>query len=145
MKNILAPVDFSDLAVNVIEMAAKLALAFNSKLWIVHVMTKQPYFVGLEMGAEVVEEIKQEEVIRMQKDISAMEQYVIEKGIDAESLLLNGKVIQVIIDQSLITESDIIVIGSKNLGFFNRAFLGSISEGVLKKASCPVLIITDND
>lgn len=144
MKNILVPVDFSDFAINVIDMAAKIALQFQSKVWLIHVAFNYPYYTGLEMGTEIIHNVWEDELSRMEHDLQAMESYLLEKGVDVTALLLEGKIVKTILEQSQLHDSDLIVIGSKNIGVFYRAFLGSVSEGVLKKASCPVLIVPTN-
>jgi nucleotide-binding universal stress UspA family protein len=145
MKNIIVPVDFSDLAIDVIDMAGKLALAFGSKVWIIHIDSRQPYYIGLEVGPEVIQELRAEEQSRMENDLKAMEEHLKHKGIEAKALLLQGRVVQVILEQCSKYQADMVVIGSKTFGVFSRTFLGSVSEGVLRKASCPVLIVPDHD
>lgn len=141
MKTILVPVDFSDLAISVIEMAAKIAGAFNSKIRLIHVLSSQPYYVGIEMGADVVQEVKKEERKRIENDIAAMEEYLRSKGLDVTSVIDEGKVINTILEECSHCDADLIVIGSKNLGVLSRTLLGSVSEGVLRKSPCPVLIV----
>ncbi len=146
LQTILVPVDFSDLAVDVIHMAANLATAFNSTIRLVHVTSRQyPYYVGLEMGPEVVQDIQTEDMHKLENDLKAMELFIRQKGIEVSSALLEGKKVNAIIGECDRIEADLIVIGSETLGLFSRTFLGSVSEGVLRKASCPVLIVQERE
>jgi nucleotide-binding universal stress UspA family protein len=145
MKNILVPVDFSDLSIDILEMAGKFALAFDSKVWIIHVDARQPYYMGIEAGPEIVNDIRQEERNRMERDLQSMEEYLKHKGVDVKSKLLQGKIVNTILEQCKQLEIDLVVIGSKTFGLFSRTFLGSVSEGVLRKADCPVLVLSERD
>jgi nucleotide-binding universal stress UspA family protein len=145
MKNILVPVDFSDLSIDIIEMAGKFALAFGSKVWIIHVDSRQSYYAGIEGGASIISDLRGEEWNRMERDLQSMEEYLRNKGVNAESKLIQGKVVSTILEQCQKLEADMVVIGSKTFGLFSRTFLGSVSEGVLRKASCPVMILSNRD
>jgi nucleotide-binding universal stress UspA family protein len=145
MKNILVPVDFSDLSIDIVEMAGKFALAFDSKVWIIHVDARQPYYMTTEAGPEIINDMRYEERNRMERDLQSMEEYLRRKGVNAESKLLQGKIVSTILDQCRQLEIDMVVIGSKTFGVFSRTFLGSVSEGVLRKADCPVLILSEHD
>jgi nucleotide-binding universal stress UspA family protein len=146
LRTILVPVDFSDLAVDVLQMAIRLAEAFGSSIRLIHVAGRQhPYYVGLEMGSDIIQEIHSEEVQKMETDLKAMEQYIQQKGIPVTSALLEGKTVSTIIEECRKIEADLIVIGSETLGLFSRTFLGSVSEGVLRKADCPVLIVQERE
>ncbi|MBP6976910.1 MAG: universal stress protein [Bacteroidales bacterium] len=146
LQTILVPVDFSDLAVDVIQMASNLAKAFNSTIRLVHVTSRQyPYYVGLEMTSEVLQDIGTEDLHKLENDLKAMELYIKQKGIEVTSVLLEGKKVSAILEESNRIEADLIVIGSETLGLFSRTLLGSVSEGVLRKASCPVLIVQERE
>ncbi len=146
LQTILVPVDFSDLAVDVIQMATNFATAFNSTIRLVHVVTHQyPYYVGLEMGSEVLQEIQTEDMGKLENDLKAMELFIKQKDIPVSSALLEGKKVAAILEESNRIEADLIVIGSETLGLFSRTFLGSVSEGVLRKANCPVLIVQERE
>lgn len=146
LQTILVPVDFSDLAVDVIQMSVNLAQAFNSKIRLIHVMSRQyPYYVGLEMGTEILQDIQVEDFEKLENDLKAMELFIREKGIEVSSALLEGKPVPEIIKESDRIEADLIIIGSETLGLFSRTFLGSVSEGVLRKAKCPVLIVQERE
>ncbi len=145
MKNILVPVDFSDLSIDIVEMAGKFALAFGSKVWILHVNARQPYYMSAEAGPEIINDLRYEERNRMERDLQSMEEYLRHKGVEVESKLLQGKIVSTILDQCRQLEIDMVVIGSKTFGVFSRTFLGSVSEGVLRKADCPVMILSERD
>jgi nucleotide-binding universal stress UspA family protein len=146
LKTILVPVDFSDLAVDVIQMSINLALAFNSTIRLIHVMTRQyPYYVGLEMGTEILQDLQVEDLHKVENDLKSMEHFIQEKGIEVSSALLEGKTVNAIINESDRIEADLIVIGSETLGLFSRTFLGSVSEGVIRKANCPVLVVQERE
>ena len=53
MKQILAAVDFSDLATCVLEHAASQALAFGGRVHIIHVETPVAAFIGNEIGPQL--------------------------------------------------------------------------------------------
>lgn len=58
------------------------------------------------------------------------------------SAVLHGGVVGTLVDLS--TDADMIVVGSRGLGAFNRAVLGSVSTGMVHHAHCPVAIIHDD-
>ena len=52
-----------------------------------------------------------------------------------------GHPVHRILSVALDEKVDLIVMGSRGLGGFERLLLGSVSEGVLRHAHCPVLIV----
>lgn len=61
-------------------------------------------------------------------------------GIRAESLLEEGGCVDTILDMAGRTGADLIVMGSHGRGGIARALLGSVAEGVLRRADVPVLV-----
>jgi nucleotide-binding universal stress UspA family protein len=52
---------------------------------------------------------------------------------------------QVIVEEAERWEADLIVIGSHGHGFWKRAWLGSVSNGVVHHAPCSVLVVRKDD
>lgn len=68
-------------------------------------------------------------------------------GIDAESLSLPdaGNVAHTILDVAREHHAAAIVVGSRGLGGLRARLEGSTSKGVLKHASCPVVVVHERD
>ena len=68
------------------------------------------------------------------------------KGLESEAMKITGEVIQgspreVIVDKAEEWGADLIVIGSRGLGAWNRLLLGSVSNAVVQHAKCSVEIV----
>jgi nucleotide-binding universal stress UspA family protein len=62
------------------------------------------------------------------------------EGFEVETLLLDGDPVQQIVKTANDKHFDLIVMGARGVSKLTELFLGSVSSGVLKNASCPVLI-----
>jgi nucleotide-binding universal stress UspA family protein len=62
-------------------------------------------------------------------------------GIKISKKVVNGKPADMIVETARKEEVNLIVIGSRGLSGADEFFLGSVSDRVADKASCPVLII----
>lgn len=143
MKTIIATVDFSDLALDIIEVAGDLAKKCNGEVILLHVSAPVPVFVGNEVGTHYIRELSEEDIEREQRDLQALTEYLSDKGVSTTSLLLSGPVIETILEQKDKFDADLIVMGASNHGIFYKAFLGSVSQGILRRANIPVLIIPE--
>ena len=61
-------------------------------------------------------------------------------GVEADAEILEGDVVEEIIRVALYRESDVIVVGSRGLGPFTSAMLGSVSRALVEYAPVPVVI-----
>ncbi|MBL7906055.1 MAG: universal stress protein [Bacteroidales bacterium] len=141
MKKILVPVDFSDLSTDVIEKAAEIAKAFKSEVYILHIATQGAVPFGDAADTPLTSGINPDEMIQEDHDLKAMVNYLHERGIDARSSLIQGPVVNSILDEAENFKADLIVVGSQSHGFLYRTFIGSVSKGVLRNSPCPVLIV----
>ena len=58
-----------------------------------------------------------------------------------EGLVVEGEAKQVILDEADRIDPDLIVLGSRGYGTFQRLLLGSVSNAVAQHAKCSVLIV----
>jgi len=141
MDKILVAVDFSDLATVAIDYAASFAGAFKSHIHILHVKAPMPSYIGNEIVPPVIPVENEEENEHIRKDLSDMAEYLHQRGIKTDYEFAKGPVIETIIEKAYSYKADLIIMGAHNHGFLYRAFIGSVSTGVLKQSPCPVMII----
>lgn len=141
MKTIMAAVDLSDHS----EMVARCALSLagpEDKLYLVHVAQPNPDFIGYEMGPDTVRDVMAHS---LQAEHRALHQ--LKEGLaDGEdprltALLIQGPTVDKILEERERLEADLLVLGSHGHGALYHLLTGSVTEGVLKKAACPVLVV----
>lgn len=138
-KSILVPVDGSSAAERALSRAIALAEAFSSKLTIIYIVDLNTHMSAFEQvsgGGYIPEEIKQKgySVLR------AAERQV-PNGIAADIRLEIGNPARRILDLAEDDGIDLIVMGSRGLSKAKQILLGSVSQSVLIRATCPVMII----
>jgi len=52
-----------------------------------------------------------------------------------------GSVVQTITDYAVVEKIDLIIMGTRGMGGFKKMLLGSVSNGVVTHAHCPVLVV----
>jgi nucleotide-binding universal stress UspA family protein len=67
------------------------------------------------------------------------------RGVTATTSLLAGPATQAIVDEAESRRVDLNIVGSRGHGVIAGVFLGSVSVGVLRKATRPVLIVKPGD
>jgi nucleotide-binding universal stress UspA family protein len=141
MHNLLAPIDFSDVSASVLTQAGRLARQFGAKLWLIHVAAPEPDFVGYEPGPDTV---RRQVATRLHKEhcqLQALADEIRLDGIEVTPLLVQGQTLEKILEEAKRTAADLIVVGSHGHGALYRALVGGVCEGLLRKSTCPVLVV----
>ena len=141
MNNILAAIDFSEITSTVVDQAAAIAKCFSSKLWLIHVAAPEPDFVGYGTGPQTERDWRaqtlREEHRYLQNKALELEQ----NGINVTPLLVQGATVATILKEAAKLKTEMIVIGSHGRSALYKTLVGSVSEGIVRQASCPVLIV----
>jgi len=141
MRNILVPIDFSPSTEPVIDIAKTLAESFSARLWLIHVASPDPDFVGYDAGPQSVRDQVADHLREEHQRLQAIATELRESGVETTALLVQGLAAEKILAESERHAADLIVMGSHGHGAMYRALMGSVSEQVLRKAGCPVTII----
>lgn len=141
MKTILVSVDFSAATRAVVETAVELARSDESRL-ILHHSLQPPlvtteYGIGLEMMQETI--ALAEKGARHQLD--HLEDELTARGLEVASVMTQGPAAPHILEQATTRKADVIVLGSHGHTALYDLVVGSTTHAVLRKASCPVLIV----
>jgi nucleotide-binding universal stress UspA family protein len=141
MKTILVAIDFSDITKGLVEIARNMALAHGASLHLLHVEPPEPDFVGYEAGPQHVRDQVAQDAVHHFKEENALREQLRSEGIDAHSLVIQGPVVEKLLEQADKLSADLIIVGSHGHGAVYHLLVGSVSEGLLMRANCPVLVV----
>ena len=68
-----------------------------------------------------------------------------DRGLTSESHFIDGQPVSRILELADEIEADLLVVGSHGHTGFKRAWVGSVAEGIVREASCPVLVARGQD
>ncbi len=136
---ILVATDGSKDAVLAARAAVDLANRSGSELHLAHAWTRLP---SVHFQEYVSIQLEQEGRLVLDEEARQIEAT---GGNLAGVHLREGRTEEVIVDLAKEIESDLIVIGSRGLGKIERLLMGSVSEGVVNLASCPVLAMRERE
>ncbi len=143
MERILVPIDFSDVTEPVMRMVEVLASAFKARVYLAHVISQDLVGIGGDFGFAFVQDKTEHELDR--KNLEVLVDRLTGQEHQAELLLLEGPVVKTILAQIDRLKIDLIVMGSHGHGAVYDLMVGSVSEGVMRKAHCPVMIVPSPD
>ena len=143
MNQILAALDLSSAADEVIRHAESLTRAMGARLTLLHVAAPHPDFVGYQVGPQSVRDARARELKSEHDRLQSYASDLQRRGLDAHAILVEGPTVETILAEVDRRGADLIVMGSHGHGMLYDAIVGSVSAGVMRAATRPVLIVPD--
>jgi nucleotide-binding universal stress UspA family protein len=141
-KHVLCAVDLSELSLRALAYANAIATWYDARLTVLHVVpTFEPMEVragGLFDPVQIIQPVPREEVLEQ------LRQTLDTAGVPAARAALTaeaGEVVATIVGQCVERHCDLLVMGTHGRSGFDRLLLGSVTEKLLRKSSCPVLTV----
>jgi nucleotide-binding universal stress UspA family protein len=133
--HVLSPVDFSEISQHALDHAAAIARWYKARLTLLYVFANLP---TMDLPPLVLEDADRE---RLMSDLRRMAASVppdvpVEYSIQEASYVHDE-----ILAQAGATHADLLVIGTHGRSGFQRLFLGSVTEKVIRRAACPTLVV----
>lgn len=138
---ILAAVDFSPVTEQVLKTLVRIAATFPAEVRLVHVAPPDPAFVGYKAGPDVVRDQVAAEYHASHQRLQALADRLRSQGADTTALLLQGATVATLITEAKRLPAELIVLGSHGHGAVYDLLVGSVSEGVVRSAQVPVLLV----
>lgn len=140
IKKILCPVDFTESSRKIIPYLTLLAQKFGAEIHVIHVIRGPEEFTGFELGAAWWSTYEKTLIDGAQK---AMERFVDEtlSGHSVTTKVIMGDIVEEILNYAKGAGIDLIVMGTHGRKGLEKVMFGSVAEGVVKRAGCPVLTI----
>lgn len=139
--SIVVALDFSEVSERQLGIVVRLAKDSDSKVYLLHVAEPEPDFVGYQTGPEVVRDQVAEEYHREHRQLQAFAEALRAQGVDATALLIQGSIVEAVLEQAEALDAGLIVVGSHGHGAAYDLLVGSISAGIIRKADVPVVVV----
>lgn len=152
-EKILVPLDGSEHSLRALEIAIQIAKKFDGKITLIHVYsvtirpvmmpeptTLTPPMIPVMTPAEVSKAVEATRKAGA-SILTEGEQKVKAEEVQVETLLKEGHTVQEIIRTAKEGKFDLIVIGGRGISKIRELLLGSVTDGVIHHAPCPVLVI----
>jgi nucleotide-binding universal stress UspA family protein len=154
MKTILVPIDFSAATSHVLDFARQLGKAFGAQIHLIHVreipapMPTSPLGYGALGMPEIVpmpiSDLSAQPIAPNEEEKKKLDEWKAEIERVGLGVTINepaGDVIEEILECARTEKADAIVMGRHGHGAMYNLLVGSVTEGVLKRASCPVVLV----
>jgi len=133
--HVLCPVDFSDISQHALDHAAAIAHWYEAQLTLLHVFVARPTMDALPLALEDADrewlnKSIREMAVRVPPDVC------VDVRVEQAEQVHNE-----ILGQLAATGADLLVLGTHGRSGFQRWFLGSVTEKVIRKAACPTLVV----
>ena len=139
IKQILCPVDLSEASNHAIKQASVIAGWYKARITALHVY--DPVFMPIPGLPAADDRVTEAEVRRVHDRTAACFQQATAAGIVVDVVIDRGRPAAEILNRAASLPADLIVIGTHGAGGFEHLVLGSVTEKVLRKATCAVLTV----
>lgn len=139
MKTIVAAVDFSDSTPGVLKTARAQAGAFGAALHLVHVLEPEPSYTAYGFTPDefpAMHVFQEEARKRAGKKLNELAGQC-----GAEAVLLEGSPLHALMEHVKKTGAELVVLGCHGHGMVASLLLGSVAEGMVRKAIVPTMIV----
>jgi nucleotide-binding universal stress UspA family protein len=138
-KTILVPTDASESAKRALIITLELAKKFGSQIVLLHVVYT-PEALGYTLSSGIP--VPQEEISIYGREALTATLAGIDTGnVPIEKKQIPGHPAVAILEEIESRHFDLVVMGSRGYGPITGSLLGSVSQRVLSKAECPVMIV----
>ena len=133
--HVLCPIDFSDISQHALAHAAAIARWYEARLTVLYVFVNVPTIDGPPL---VLDNADRERLMGQLRRFAA-----VPSAVPTEFRIQEGGFAHdEIVAQIAARHADLLVLGTHGRSGFQRLFLGSVSEKVIRKATCPTLVVT---
>jgi nucleotide-binding universal stress UspA family protein len=140
INKILVPIDFSEISERILPLALFVAEKFAAELHVIFVAEDIFTYSGYTMGDFPMVQFEEDNLANSKKRLEDfLEKYRSGSRIPMQNKVLQGQVAREIVDYSKAQDIDLIVMGTHGYRGLEKMFMGSVTDRVLKLASCPVL------
>ena len=138
---LLAAVDLSRASGYVIEAVHRVAMATDAEVFLLHVIIPLPTISDMEFHPVIAQQELSESYLDEQEQLAGLVKQLVDVGVNATALIRQGDPVKSILSEARRLDAELIVVGSHGHGLLFDALVGSVSGGILRQTTLPVLIV----
>ena len=155
MKKIIVPTDFSNQAMNALDLAAEIAKKTGAQIVLMHVIEyakSAPTFMGsytLNTTASISTGVDMDDIYyielykRRRQQMADVISDPLYADVDLVDKIMLGNPYHAIEEEITSSDADMIVMGTTGVSDWEESLIGSTAEKVVRHASCPVLTLRE--
>lgn len=140
LRSVLCPTDFSEVSYKAEAYATAVARHFGAALHLLHVDPPMPMLAPygeIPVDPRLFEDQREAALA----DLSSAAARARAAGVTVETTLCGGQPAREILSAATAMRPDLVVIGTHGHGGVEHLLLGSVTEKVMRKAPCPVMVV----
>jgi nucleotide-binding universal stress UspA family protein len=135
IERVLCPIDFSDTSHHALAHAAAVARWHAAQLTMLYV---HPYLPAMDLPPFPLEDAERANLLAKMREFAA----IVPRDVRVDCQVREGQPAhQEIVSQVEAMQADMLVMGTHGRSGFQRLFLGSVTEKVMRSVKCPTLIV----
>ena len=132
--HVLCPIDFSEISRHALDHAAAIARWYEAKLTMVYVFASRP---SMDLPPLMLQDADRESLLTDMRQLASSLSAVTPDVRVVEAPYVHAEILA----QIEALHADLLVVGTHGRGGFERLFLGSVTEKVIRTAPCPTLVV----
>jgi nucleotide-binding universal stress UspA family protein len=152
---LLVGIDLSESTDKIVKKAEVISKALSAKMWLLHIAKPGPADLYIANpapdsdGFEAYPQSLRDSIAKRFHDEHCQIQEIADRlrksGLDTTALLMQGETVEIILKEASRLDVDMIVVGSHGRGAMYQLLVGSVSEGVLHRSKCPILVVPTHE
>jgi len=138
---LLVALDLSESTELIVKEAGEVAKKMSAQVWILHNAEPAPDVLEFRADPQTARDSLAEKFHREHRQIQEIAKRLRKEGLEATALLVHGPTVEVILKEASDLDVNMIIVGSHGRSAVYQLLMGSVSEGILHKSRCPVLIV----
>ncbi len=138
ISSILCPLDFSDASKNAFRYACEFARSMGSKIHVLNVVEPRPMAADMTLTYIPVEEDLEQAAT---EELGPLVAEARQTGLAISTEVVVGIPVDTILEKLDEHDVSLLIMGSHGKTGLTRFLMGSVAEGVVRKANIPVLIV----
>jgi nucleotide-binding universal stress UspA family protein len=142
MRNLLVPVDLSEISLAVVEGASCFGRSLASNLWLLHVASPPSHSPPFNLDRDLWRMELARGLREHRRQLHEMAEQLRSEHYHVFTRFVTGAVSAVILSEAERLHADLIVMGSHGHGNVYHALFGGVGQKVMRKAPCPVMLVS---